>query len=349
MNTTTTTYAVDTAKSVMQLHWVDGASGEIGRKKLSRAKFIELFSALKPTHIVMEACGGAHHWGRSLGAMGHRVELLPARQVRAFVRGNKDDAADARAIWLASQQSDIRRVPVKSSQQQAVLSLHRIRSHWVCVRTATVNMLRGLLYEFGAVLPPSKVLGLKVLAAKRAEIDLLLPALMQRALDQQLAALRQLEQEVEHVEAELALVQKADPAAKTLRQVPGIGLLGATALAATLGDTRGWRNAREFATSLGLTPRHSGTGGKVTMGGINKRGDPYLRTLLVSGARAVANAPSAPEWVRELMRRRPANVAVVALANKLARTAWALLAHGRQYERAWVSKPPRAAQGAAAA
>lgn len=349
MNTTTTTYAVDTAKSVMQLHWVDGASGEIGRKKLSRIKFIEFFSALKPAHVVMEACGGAHHWGRSLGAMGHRVELLPARQVRAFVRGNKDDAADARAIWLASQQSDIRRVPVKSSQQQAVLSLHRMRSHWVCVRTATVNMLRGLLYEFGAVLPPGKVLGLKVLAAKRAEIDLLLPALMQRALDQQLAALRQLEQEVEHVEAELALLQKADPAAKTLRQVPGIGLLGATALAATLGDASGWRNAREFATSLGLTPRHSGTGGKVTMGGINKRGDPYLRTLLVSGARAVANAPSAPEWVRELMRRRPANVAVVALANKLARTAWALLAHGRQYERAWVSKPPRTAQAVAAA
>ena len=349
MNTTTTTYAVDTAKSVMQLHWVDGASGEIGRKKLSRAKFIEFFAALQPARVVMEACGGAHHWGRSLGAMGHRVELLPARQVRAFVRGNKDDAADARAIWLASQHGDIRRVPVKSSQQQAVLSLHRMRSHWVCVRTATLNMLRGLLYEFGVVLPPGKVLGLKVLAARRAEIDLLLPALMQRALDQQLAGLRQLEQEVEHLEAELALLQKADPAAKTLRQVPGIGLLGATALAATLGDASGWRNAREFATSLGLTPRHSGTGGKVTMGGINKRGDPYLRTLLVSGARAVANAPSAPEWVRQLMRRRPANVAVVALANKLARTAWALLAHGRRYERAWMSKPAPTAQAVAAA
>lgn len=347
MNTTTTTYAVDTAKSVMQLHWVDGASGEIGRKKLSRAKFIEFFAALQPAHIVMEACGGAHHWARSLGAMGHRVELLPARQVRAFVRGNKDDAADARAIWLASQQSDIRRVPVKSSQQQAVLSLHRMRSHWVCVRTATLNMLRGLLYEFGVVLPPGKVLGLKVLAARRAEFDALLPPLMQRQLDGQLAALRQLEQEVKHVEDELALVQKSDPAAKQLRQVPGIGLLGATALAATLGDGRGWRNAREFSTSLGLSPRHSGTGGKVTMGGINKRGDPYLRTLLVSGARAVANAPSAPEWVRQLMRRRPANVAVVALANKLARTAWALVAHDRQYARDWVSKPPRAAQACA--
>lgn len=344
-----TTYAVDTAKSVMQLHWIDGASGEICRKKLSRAKFTEFFAQLKGARVVMEACGGAHHWARSLGAMGHQVELLPARQVRGFVRGNKDDAADARAIWLASQQSDIRRVAIKSTQQQAVLSLHRLRAHWVCVRTATVNMLRGLLYEFGVVLPAGKALGLKVLAARRAEFDALLPPMMQRQVDQQLAALRQLEQEARHIETELALVQKSDPSANKLRRVAGIGLLGATALAATLGDGSGWRNAREFSCSLGLTPRHSGTGGKVTIGGINKRGDPYLRTLLVSGARALANAPSAPEWVRKLMQRRPINVAVVALANKLARTAWALVAHQREYERDWVSKPPRAAQAAAKA
>lgn len=338
-----TTYAVDTAKNVMQLHWVDAGSGEIHRRKLSRAKFVEFFAVLKPARVVIEACGGAHHWARSLGAMGHQVELLPARQVRAFVRGNKDDAADARAIWLASQQSDIRRVAVKSAEQQAVLSLHRLRAHWVSVRTATINALRGLLYEFGVVLPPGKVLGLKVLAARRAEFDAGLPALMQRLVDQQLTTLRQLEQEVTRIEAELKAVQKNDACAKRLRKVPGIGLLGATALAAVLGDGSGWRNAREFSCSLGLTPRHSGTGGKVTMGAINKRGDPYVRTLLVSGARAVANAPNAPEWVRKLMQRRPANVAVVALANKLARTAWALLAHQRDFDRQWVSKPPRAA------
>jgi transposase len=163
---------------------------------------------------------------------------------------------------------------------------------------------------------------------------------MQRLLDQQLAALRQLEQEVVYIEAELASVQKTDAHAKRLRKVPGIGLLGATALAAALGDASGWRNGREFSCSLGLTPRHSGTGGKVTMGGINKRGDLYLRTLLVSGARSLANAPSAPQWVRELMQRRPPNVAVVALANKLARTAWALVARQRDFERQWVSMPP---------
>jgi transposase len=331
---------MDTAKSVMQLHWVDVTSGEICRKKVNRAKCIDFFAQRQGARVVLEACAGSHHWARSLVAMGHQVELLPARQVRAFVRGNKDDAADARAIWLASQQGDIRRVAIKSLQQQAVLSLHRMRSHWVSVRTATINALRGLLYEFGVVLPQGKVQGLKVLADRRAEFDKLLPALMQLLVDQQLIALRLLEQQVQQIEAQLALVQKTDPSAKRLRVVPGIGLLGATALAAVLGDGSGWRNGRQFSCSLGLTPRHSGTGGKVTMGRINKHGDPYLRTVLISGARAVAKGPNAPEWVRQLMQRRPPNVAVVAIANKLARTAWALLAHQRDYSRQWVSRPP---------
>lgn len=333
-----TTYAVDTAKNVMQLHWVDVDSGEICRRKLSRVKFVEFFAQRRGARVVLEACGGAHHWARSLSALGHAVELLPTRQVRAFVRGNKDDAADARAIWLAAQQPDIRRVPVKSAQQQAVLSLHRMRAHWVSVRTATVNALRGLLYEFGVVLPQGKALGLKTLAERRSQIDEQLPELMRRLLDQQLAALRLLEQQVQQIEAELELVQKSEPRAQRLRQVPGIGLLGATALSAVLGkDASGWRNAREFSCSLGLTPRHSGTGGKVVIGGINKRGDPYLRTLLVSGARSLLNSPSAPQWAREMLLRRPANVVVVALANKLARTAWALVAHNRSFDRQWCS------------
>lgn len=338
-----TTYAVDTAKNVLQLHWVDSDSGEICRRQLSRVRFVEFFARLKPARVAMEACGGSHHWARVLGAMGHQVELLPARQVRGFVRGNKDDAADARAIWLAAQQGDIRRVAPKSLQQQAVLSLHSTRAHWVSVRTATVNALRGLLYEFGVVLPHGKALGLKVLLARRAEFDALLPALMQQLLDQQLQALRQLDEQVLQLEAQLKQVQQADHACQRLRAVPGLGLLGATALAATLGDGRGWRNAREFSCSLGLTPKHRGTGGKVTLGGINKRGSPYLRTLLVSGARSLANSPSAPAWVLELMKRRPPNVAVVALANKLARTAWALIAHGRDFDRSWVSTAPVAA------
>jgi transposase len=336
-----TTFGLDIAKNVMQLHWVEPDSGEIKRKKLSRAKLSEFFAQRQPGRIVIEACGGAHQLARTLGGLGHQVELLPARQVRAFVRGNKDDAADARAIWLAAQQSDIRRVPLKSAQQQAIQAAHRLRSHWVGVRTATINALRGLLYEFAVVLPQGKQAGLKAIAAQRADIDAQIPPLMARLLDAQLQMLREIEQRVEAIEAELAAVQRESPSAKRLRAVPGIGLLGATALAATLGDASGWRNGREFASSLGLTPRHEGTGGKVRIGAISKRGDPYLRTLLISGARAVIAQAKATPWIVQLSSRRPANVVAVALAHKLARTAWAIVAHGRDYDTNWCSTPPQ--------
>jgi transposase len=226
-------------------------------------------------------------------------------------------------------------VAIKSQQQQAVLSLHRMRAHWGTVRTATINAMRALLYEFGILLPRGKIQGLKTLAERRAEFDAQLPPLMQRLVDQHLAALRQMDREVKRIEAELSSVQAGDDNARHLREVPGIGLLGATALAATLGDASGWRRAREFATGLGLTPRHTGTGGQVRIGAITKRGDPYLRTLLVSGARSLLNSPSAPHWAKQMLLRRPVNVVVVALANKLARTAWAIVAHHGTFDRRW--------------
>jgi len=345
-----TTYGFDIAKNVMQLHWVEIETGEIGRKKLARAKLSDHFAQLQPVRVVMEACGSAHHWARVLGVLGHQVELLPARQVRPFVRSNKDDAADARAIWLAAQQSDIRRVPIKSVEQQAVLSLHRMRQHWVSVRTATINALRGLLYEFGVVLPGGKHAGLKALGAHRAEIDARVPATMQRLVDGQLATLKDIERGIERLEAEIGAVQKQQAKAVKLRKVPGIGLLGATALAATLGDGSGWRSGREFSASLGLVPAHSGTGGKARVGHLSKRGDPYLRTLLIHGARAVIeHAKDKPKWLEQLLARRPLNVAVAALANKMARTAWALVAHGREYQREWKSTAPRGCTAQAAA
>ena len=336
-----TTYAADIAKNVFQIHWVDPVSCEIGRKKLSRAKFCEFFASRQSARIVMEACGGAHHWGRTFEAMGHTVELLPARQVRAFVWGNKDDAADARAIWMAAQHGDIRRVPVKTPDQQAVQFLHRTRAHWVSLRTATVNLLRSMLYEFGVLLPQGKNCGLKALAEQRASLDERLPAHVLRLIDVQIQVLRELDDQVSAVEAELTLVQKQSETAKRLRAVPGIGLLGATALAALLGkDGKGWRNAREFACCLGLVPRHTGTGGKVQMGGISKRGDPYLRTILISGARCVmAHLKNPPDWIVKLQARRPPNVAAVAIANKLARMAWAIVARGCEYDRRWSLSP----------
>lgn len=336
-----TTYAADIAKNVFQVHWVDPLSGEIGRKKLSRAKFCEFFASRQPARIVMEACGGAHHWGRTFEAMGHSVELLPARQVHAFVRGNKDDAADARAIWLASQHSDMRRVPVKAVDQQAVQFLHRTRSHWVSLRTATVNLLRSMLYEFGVLLPQGKNCGLKALAEQRATLDASLPAPVLRLIDAQLQVLRDLDGQVQAVESELALVHKHSENAKRLRAVPGIGLLGATALAALLGkDGRAWRNAREFAACLGLVPKHTGTGGKVQMGGISKRGDPYIRTILISGARCVmAHLKNPPDWIVKLQSRRHPNVVAAAIAHKLARMAWAIVARGRDYDGRWALSP----------
>jgi transposase len=336
-----TTYAVDLAKNVMQLHWVDAETGEIRRKKASRAKLAEYFAALTPVRIVMEACGSAHHWARVLGAQGHQVELLPARQVKPFVRSNKDDAADARAIWVAGQHDDIRRVPIKSCEQQAVMALHRTRSHWVTVRTATINALRGLLYEFGVVLHGGRTAGLKALGQQRAEIDAQLPAVMRTLVDGQLQTLAQLQQRIDELEHQLAALQKQLDEARKLREVPGIGVLGATALAATLGDGRAWRSGREFSASLGLVPTHSGTGGKTRIGHLSKRGDPYLRTLLIHGARSVIeHAKHKPQWLEQMLARRPLNVVAVALANKMARTAWALVAHGREYHREWKSTPP---------
>jgi transposase len=224
-----TTYGMDIAKNVFQVHWVDGNTGEICRKKLPRGKVTEFFAVRPAGRIAMEACGGAHHWGRTLGPLGHQIELLPTHQVRPFISGNKDDAADARGIWLAAQHGDIRRVAVKSSEQQAMLSLHRMRTHWVSVRTATVNALRGLLYEFGVTLPRGRHSGLRQLAQQRAEINDAVPAVMVRLVDDQLLALADIERHVQAMEEEISLMLKSQESARRLRDTPGIGVLGATA------------------------------------------------------------------------------------------------------------------------
>jgi transposase len=200
-------------------------------------------------------------------------------------------------------------------------------------------------------LPGGKKAGLKALGAHRAEVDAQVPATVQRLTDGQLATLKDIEQRIDELEAEIAAQQKQLPRANALRRVPGIGLLGATALAATLGDGKAWKSGREFSASLGLVPAHSGTGGKARVGHLSKRGDPYLRTLLIHGARSViTHAKHKPKWLEQLLARRPLNVAAVALANKMARTAWALVAHGRDYEREWKSTAPKgcAAQAVAA-
>lgn len=327
-----TTYAIDLAKSVFQLYWVEGDSGEIHCRKLARAKLTSFFATCAPTSVAMEACGSAHHWARVLSALGHRVQLLPPHKVREHVSGNKSDAADARGIWLAAGQGDIRRVPPKSAEQQATLAVHRMRTHWVSVRTASANALRGHLYEFGIAVPKGRKVLVRWLAEHRAQVQAQLPPLMVRLVDEHLQALRQLDEHIQAAEHEIEQFARTSAAARQLNAVPGIGPLGASALAATLGDGSGWRRAREFACCIGLVPRHSGTGGKVRLGGISKRGDAYLRTLLIHGARNLVRMSEPAPWIAQMLKRRPFNVVVTAVAHKLARIAWAMVAHGSSYQ-----------------
>jgi transposase len=336
-----TTYAIDTAKSVFQLHWVQADTGEIHRKKLQRAKLMEFFARLQPSRIVMEACGGAHHWARELAKLGHQVELLPPHKVKESASGNKDDARDARAIWVTATHKDVRRVPVKSVEQQAQLFVHRVRSHWVSLRTATVNQLRSMLYEYGIVAPKGRKKVVAWVAEHRAQIEQQVPAMVVQLMDQQLQALRELNERIVANEASLQQTQRTDATVRELLKVPGIGPLGATALRAELGDASAYKNSREFACCRGLVPSHTGTGGKVRMGAISKRGDPYLRTLLIHGARNLVRGPNQPQWIADMLLRRPFNVVAVAVAHKLARIAWSIVARGETFDpvRAFGLKP----------
>ena len=332
MKATRTVVGVDTAKRVFQLHWVDLETGEMVDRRLSRAKFLEHFSNRAACVVGMEACGGSQHWARRLRELGHEVHLVSAKMVRAFVGGNKNDAADARAIWTAVRQPGVKTVAVKSEEQQAVLALHRMRQQLVKFRTAQINGLRGLLSEYGEVMPRGRGGMKRDIAGVLERLSERLPAMLVETLREQWARVATLDDEVDVIEQRLAAWHRDSPASQRIAALPGVGLLGATAVVAMMGDPAAFRSGREFAAWLGLVPRHSGTGGRVRMLGISKRGDAYLRTLLIHGARSALTTMTAPpQWQSRLASRRPRNVAAVALANKTARTAWALLAHDREY------------------
>ena len=333
MQCSRTVVGVDTAKRVFQLHWVDRETGELMDLRLSRAKFLEHFANRAACLVGMEACGGAQHWARRLLELGHKVRLLPAKMVRPFVSGNKNDAHDARAIWTAVQQPGIKTVAVKSEEQQAVLALHRMRQQLVKFRTAQINGLRGLLTEYGEVMPRGRAGMRRDVPGALERVSERLPAIVIETLREQWARVAALDAEVNAIEGRLAVWHRQSAASRRIAAIPGVGVLSATAAVATMGDPGAFRSGREFAAWLGLVPRHSGTGGRVRMLGISKRGDTYLRTLLIHGARSVlANGKAPSEWRLRLAKRRPSNVVAVALANKTARTIWAVLAHDRAYE-----------------
>jgi transposase len=336
-----TTYGLDVAKQVFQMYWVDAQTGEIANRRFGREELIEFLARRPAGRVALEACGSAHWWARKIRALGHEVVLLHAKFIRPFVQTNKTDAADARAIWTAVQQPEMRTVAAKTEDQQAMLALHRMRSLLVKFRTMQVNQLRGLLYEFGATFRAGRVAGLAEVRARMAELAEVLPGTMVCGLQDQLQRIDALEQDIDRLERQIGSWQKQEAACRAIAEVPGIGKLTATALVATMGDAKAFKSGREFASFLGLVPRQSGTGGKIRLGSISKRGDPYLRTLLIHGARSVMCHAKVPtKWQCEIRARRPANVAAVALAHKMARTAWAILAHGRAYQKDYVSVKP---------
>jgi transposase len=331
-----TRVGLDIAKRVFQVHGVDERGRAAVTKKLSRAEVLEFFAQLRPCLIGIEACGGAHYWGRELGRLGHTVKLMAAQFISPYRKSGKNDANDAEAICEAVGRPNMRFVGIKSEEQQAVLMMHRVRTLVVANRTALVNQVRGLLGEFGIVVP----VGIRRLRAQLPQIledaENGLPTLARRILADLLQQLHHLDEQVEHYERELgALAQLSEPAQR-LMQINGIGPITATALVASVGDARVFKNGRQFAAWLGLTPRQYSSGGITRLGRITKRGDRYLRMLLVHGARALlrfvnrkTDARSA--WAKALKERRHVNIAAVALAAKHARIIWALLAKGTEY------------------
>jgi transposase len=333
-------YGVDLAKSVFQMHWVDPETGEVMNKQFKRAGFLSHFANRAPCLIGMEACGGSHHWARQLIKMGHQVRLMPGEFVKAFNIRNKNDAADARAIWLAVQQPS-KAVAVKTELQQAMLALHRIRQQLVKFRTMQINALRGLLTEYGEVASQGRVSLDKVMPEILARIAERLPTALIDTLREQWNGLTKLDEQIAAIERRMREWKKDDCAVKAISEIPGVGLLTATAAVAMMGDAKAFRSGREFAAWAGLVPKQTGSGGKVKLHGISKRGDTYLRTLLIHGARSVLiNARDPIPWVQQLRQRRHPNVVIVALANKIARTIWSVLAHNRPYRKEYISMKP---------
>jgi transposase len=337
-----TTYGLDVAKRVFQMHWVDADTGEIVNRRFSRTELIEFLSKSSAGRVALEACGSGHWWARKIRALGHEAVLLHAKFIRPFVQTNKTDAADARAIWTAVQQPGMRTVAVKSEEQQAVLGLHRVRTQLTKFRTMQIYQLRSLLYEFGVTLRTGRQAGLAELQSRMSDIEGRVPGVLMDVLREQLARVHSLDEQISVLEKRIAAWPKQEASCRSLLAIPGIGPLTASALVATVGDMRTFKSGRELASFIGLVPQQRGTGGKIQLGAISKRGDPYLRTLLIHGARSVLFTSKKPNpWAEELSKRRHANVAVVALANKMARTAWAILAHSQAYQPGYVSTRPQ--------
>jgi transposase len=330
--------AVDLAKTVFEIAIANAQWRIVARHRLNRKEFTRFVTETPGTHIVMEACGTAHYWGRVAQQHGHRVTLIPPAYVRPYVRRNKTDRADAEAILEAVRSGEIPSVPVKRVEQQALVAVHRVREQWMTTRTARINALRGILREHGVLLPAGARAALQAVPALLEAAPTTLPAHLRHVLTSVHEEIRALEARIAELERELRVLAAADPVVTRLQTIPGIGLLTATALVGSVGHIHAFRRARQFASWLGVTPREQSSGTRRHLGGISKRGDVYLRCLLTHGARAVLvsaqrrQAAAQPlthvhQWALSVRTRRGHNKATIAVANKLGRTVWAVWHH----------------------
>ena len=331
-----TTIGLDTAKNLFQVHGADAQGRPVLKRKLARGKVLEFFATLPRCLVGLEACAAAHYWARELTKLGHEVRLMPPQYVRAYVKTNKHDAADAEACCEAVQRPGMRFVPVKGEDQQSLLMLHRVREQLLKQRTATINALRAHLAEFGIV-AAQRQMGLRELLAVVADPeDRRVPPLARELLQVLTEHLRGLNERTAELDRRLVEVARGDAACARLAAVPGIGPVIATALVAMVGDAKAFASGRHLAAWAGLVPRQHSSGGKERLLGISKRGDSYLRRQLMHGARALVKVSKGREgkpwaWIDGLLARRPFNVVVAAVANKLARIAWALLSRSEDY------------------
>ena len=330
---------VDLAKNVFQVHGVDRHEQPVWRKKLTRAQWLKaVLDKLEPgSEIGMEACGGAHHWARQLKQHGYTVKLIAPQFVKPYVKSNKNDANDAEAICEAMSRPNMRFVAVKTVAQQDIQAVHRIRAGLSTQRTAKGNQIRGLIAEYGLVAPTALAQLRRAIPDWLEDADNGLSARMRRLLHGLYEDLLELDRRMAALDAEIADIANTDPVAQRLQQLRGVGPLIATAIVATMGDATQFANGRQMAAAIGLTPKQNSSGGKERLLGISKRGDGYLRCLLIHGARSMMFAARHKDdrlsrWVNALAARSHPNKAAVALANKTARMAWAMMKNGSDYQ-----------------
>jgi transposase len=332
-----TRIAVDVAKAVFEIAISDRPGRVSRRERPKRHQFLPFLAQQPPATVVMEACGSAHYWAREIQKLGHQVVLLPPHHVRPYIRRNKTDRTDAKGILEASRNDDIRSVPVKTVNQQVLTSLHRLRSGWMLERTARLNTLRGLLRELGVFIPVGSREVVPAVGSVIEDADSNLPDALRSIFAEACREIREIEARVKLVEQQLEALAEQLPAVEQLQTIPGVGLLTSTAMVGFIGDIRRFPTARHFASYLGLTPREYSSGLKRNLGRISKRGDGYLRTLLIHGARSVLvharkqQPDRLREWANALAKTHVPNKVAVALANKLARIIWAVWKHERPF------------------